>query len=108
MLGKKFSWRFAVNKRILSVITAVALGLGLGWGLATQVAKAQAPPAHGWKGKDGGKEEFDIAAVYQNGKDCKAKIAGLDAWKKAFPDSEWVNEREDWLLAEYQACMMTR
>ena len=30
-----------MTKRILTIITAMALGLGLGWGLATQEARAQ-------------------------------------------------------------------
>ena len=45
--------------RSLMTITAVGIGLALGWGLGTQQIKAQdaKAPAKVWQGKDGGKEK---------------------------------------------------
>ena len=45
-------------------ITAVGIGLALGWGLGTQQIKAQDAKdakAKVWQGKDGGQEEFELA-----------------------------------------------
>ena len=53
--------------RSLMTITAVGIGLALGWGLGTQQIKAQdaKAPAKVWKGANGGQEEFQLAAGYR-------------------------------------------
>jgi hypothetical protein len=95
--------------RSLMTITAVGLGLALGWGLGTQQIKAQdaKAPAKVWKGKDNGQEEFGLANAFQNAKG-KDKIAALDKWKAAFPDSDYAFEREEFYLGTYQTENMTR
>ena len=68
--------------RTLTTITAVGMGLALGWGLGTQQIKAQAPrkaPAKNWKSQ----AEFDLYDAFQKAKG-KEKIAALDKWKRPF------------------------
>jgi hypothetical protein len=92
-------------------ITAVGIGLALGWGLGTQQIKAQAPaaaPAKVWKGANNGQEEFDLAKAADEEKDPKAKIAKLDKWRQAFPQSEHEDERNDLYLGAYLQASMNR
>jgi len=96
--------------RTLTTITAVGLGLALGWGLGTQEIKAQAPdaPAKVWKGANGGKEEYDLAQAISAAKDDKGRLEALDKWKTAFPQSDYADVREDQYLFVYQGANMHR
>jgi hypothetical protein len=96
--------------RSLMTITAVGIGLALGWGLGTQPIHAQDAKASEkkWKGKDGGQEEFQLASAADKATDAKAKVAALDKWRDAFPQSDFSDERNDLYLGAYQQAMMTR
>jgi len=96
--------------RTLTTITAVGLGLALGWGLGTQEIKAQdaKAPAKAWKGANGGKEEYDLAQAIATAKDEKGRIEALDKWKAAFPNSDFADVREEQYLFVYQAANMHR
>ena len=102
--------------RTLMTITAVGIGLALGWGLGTQQIKAQdakAPDAKDakakvWQGKDGGQEEFGLAQAIDKATDPKAKIEALDKWKAAFPKSDYADVREEQYLFVYQEANMNR
>ncbi len=96
--------------RTLTTITAVGIGLALGWGLGTQQIKAQDAKASEkkWKGKDGGQEEFQLASAADKATDAKGRIAALDKWKQAFPQSDFEEVRDDLYLGAYQQAMMNR
>ncbi|MGH9647198.1 MAG: hypothetical protein ACRD4E_10310, partial [Bryobacteraceae bacterium] len=96
-------------------ITAVGIGLALGWGLGTQQINAQdakAPDAKAskkvWKGANGGQEEYGLAQAIDKATDAKGKIAALDKWKSAFPQSDFDDLRQDAYLGAYQAANMNR
>src|ERR1041384_8059825 len=99
-------WRVAVTLkyRSLLTITAVGLGLALGWGLATQPIHAQDAKAaeKKWQGQDGGQEEFQLAQAIDKATDAKGKIAALDKWKAAFPKSDYDDIRQEQYLFAYQ------
>jgi len=99
--------------RSLMTITAVGIGLALGWGLGTQQIKAQdakdaKAPAKVWQGKDNGKEEFDLTQAIAKATTPKDQIEALDKWKAAFPKSDYADEREEQYLFVYQAAKMNR
>ena len=96
--------------RTLTTITAVGLGLALGWGLGTQEIKAQdaKAPAKVWGGKDGGPEEFGLAQAISAAKDDKGRLEALDKWKAAFPKSDYADVREEQYLFVYQGANMHR
>jgi hypothetical protein len=96
--------------RSLITITAVGIGLALGWGLGTQQIKAQdaKAPAKAWKGANGGQEEYQLAQAADKATDPKAKIAALDKWRTAFPQSDFEDERNDLYLGAYQQANMNR
>lgn len=96
--------------RTLTTITAVGIGLALGWGLGTQQIKAQDAKASEkkWKGKDGGQEEFQLASAADKATDAKGRIAALDKWKQAFPESDFGDVRDDLYLGAYQQANMNR
>jgi len=96
--------------RSLMTITAVGIGLALGWGLGTQQIKAQDAKASDkkWQGKDGGQEEFGLASAADKAGDAKTRIAALDKWKQAFPQSDYGDVRDDLYLGAYQEAMMNR
>ena len=96
--------------RSLMTITAVAIGLALGWGLGTQQIQAQdaKAPAKVWQGKDGGKEEYDLAQAIAKATTPKDQIEALDKWKAAFPKSDYADVREEQYLFVYQAAKMNR
>jgi hypothetical protein len=96
--------------RSLMTITAVGIGLALGWGLGTQQIHAQdtKAPAKAWKGKDGGQEEFGLAQAIDKATDAKGKIEALDKWKGAFPQSDFEEIRDEQYLFAYQQANMNR
>jgi hypothetical protein len=96
--------------RSLMTITAVGIGLALGWGLGTQQVKAQdaKAPAKVWQGKDGGQEEFGLAQAIAKATTPKDQIEALDKWKAAFPKSDYADEREEQYLFVYEAAKMNR
>ena len=86
--------------RTLTTITAVGLGLVLGWGLGTQQIKAQAPaaaPAKNWANQ----AEYALYQAFGSAKG-KEKIEALDKWKAAFPNSAFAFDREEAYLGTYQ------
>jgi len=96
--------------RTLLTITAVGIGLTLGWGLGTQQIRAQDAKASEkkWQGKDGGQEEFGLAQAIDKATDAKGKIEALDKWKAAFPKSDFDDIRQEQYLFAYQGAMMNR
>lgn len=89
--------------RTLTTITAVGIGLALGWGLGTQQIKAQDAKKKEMKGQ----AEFDLYDAFQKAKG-KDKIAALDKWKQGFPDSDYAFDREEAYLGTYQELGMNR
>ena len=83
-----------LNKRILMMVSAVAIGLSMGWLLPAYQA-----PAKNWKDR----AEYDLYDAFTKGKDGKAKLEALDKWKTAYPDSEFKSDREEAILGVYQA-----
>ncbi len=96
--------------RSLMTITAVGIGLALGWGLGTQPIRAQDAKASEkkWQGKDGGQEEFGLAQAIDKATDAKGKVAALDKWKAAFPKSDYDDIRQEQYLFAYQQAGMNR
>jgi hypothetical protein len=96
--------------RTLMTITAVGIGLSLGWGLGTQQIKAQdaKAPAKVWKGANGGQEEFGLAQAIDKATDAKGKVEALDKWRAAFPQSDFDDIRQEQYLFAYQGAMMNR
>jgi len=92
-----------MKNSILKVITAAGLGLSLGWVLAAQEPKADAPKKDWQKGQ----EEYNLFQAYQKA-DPKGKIEALDKWKAAFPTSDFAEEREEQYLSVYQQLNMAR
>lgn len=88
-----------LNYRALTTITAVGIGLALGWGFATQEIRAQdaKAPQKQWKSQD----EFNLYDAFQKAKG-KDKIGALDKWKQAFPQSDFASDREEAYLGTYQ------
>jgi hypothetical protein len=91
--------------RTLTTITAVGLGLALGWGLGTQQIKAQdaKAPAKNWKSQ----AEFDLYTAFTKATG-KGKIEALDKWKAGFADSDFAFDREEAYLGTYQELNMPR
>ena len=61
-----------------------------------------------WKGANGGQEEFGLAQAFDKATDAKGKIAALDKWKPAFPQSDFDDVRQEAYLGAYQAANMNR
>ncbi len=78
------------RKQILSLVTALGLGLSLGWLLPAQEASP-------WKDR----AEYDLYEAYTKAKDVKGKVDALDKWKQAYPDSKLAQQREDEYLTVY-------
>jgi len=99
-----------LNYRMLTTIAAVGIGLALGWGLASQPVMAQdaKAPKKAWKGANGGQEEYGLAQAIDKATDAKGKIAALDKWTAAFPQSDFDDLRQDAYLGAYQAANMNR
>ena len=94
-----------LNFRTLTTITAVGLGIALGWGLGTQPIKAQAPAAttKNWKSQ----AEFDLYTAFTKATG-KGKIEALDKWKQGFAASDFAFDREEAYLGTYQELGMFR
>ncbi len=92
-------------RTLMTTITAVGIGLALGWGLGTQQIKAQdtKAPAKNWKSTD----EYNLYDAFSKAKG-KDKIAALDKWKAGFADSDYAFDREEAYLGTYQELGMTR
>jgi hypothetical protein len=87
-----------MKHELLRTVTAVGLGLTLGWVLAAQEPKKE------WKG---GQEEYNLFQAFQKA-DTKGKVEALDKWKAAFPTSDFADEREEQYLIVYQQLNMNR
>jgi hypothetical protein len=85
-----------LKKRILMIVTALGVGLGLGW-----VVAAQEAPAKAWKGKEGGQEEYGLAQAADKAGDPQSRLKALDEWKNRFPDTDFWEIREDYYLVTY-------
>ncbi len=96
--------------RVLTTIAAAGIGLALGWGLGSQPMLAQdaKAPKKAWKGANGGQEEYGLAQAVDKATDAKGKIAALDKWKSAFPQSDYDDLRQDAYLGAYQSANMNR
>src|SRR5712692_3242048 len=81
-------------KRLVAVVPALALGVGIGWTLAAQ----QAPPAKNWKDQ----AEYDMANAASKQTDAKARLPLIDKWKQAYPQTEYSDERQDMYLETYR------
>ncbi len=84
-----------LNKRILIMVTALGVGLSLGWVLAAQ------QPQKAWKGKGGGQQEYALEQAAEKAPDAKQRIVALDEWKNTFPDTDFWDLREDLYLVSY-------
>lgn len=75
------------------MIAATALGLSIGWVLPAQQASGP-----NWKDR----AEYDIGVTeYAAAKDAKGRLAVLDKWSKAYPDSELWEDRDNAYLVVY-------
>lgn len=83
------------KKQILSLVTALGLGLSLGWLLPAQQAPAAKQPQ--WKDT----AEYDMYQNYAKAKDVKGKEEALNKWKQGYPDSEFAAGREEEYLTVY-------
>lgn len=94
-----------LNYRTLTTITAVGLGLALGWALGMQPIKAQAPaPAkQNWKDQ----KEFDLYTAFTKATG-KGKVEALDKWKQDYAASDFAFDREEAYLGTYQELGMMR
>lgn len=80
------------KNRAVTVVTAVVLGLGIGWTLG-----AQDKPAKQWKSQ----EEYQLAND-ANKATPQDRIAILDKWKQGYPQSDYGDVRETLYLMTYQ------
>ncbi len=87
------------KNRILMMTTALGIGLSMGWMLPAQ--QPPADPAKGPQWKD--RAEYDLADAYVKAADAKGKLAALDKWAQANPDSEMFATRDEFYLSTYQA-----
>lgn len=73
----------------------MTLGLGIGWVLPAQEA---APSGPQWKDR----AEYDIANTeYAAAKDGKSRLAVLDKWSKAYPETDFWDDRESAYFGVY-------
>jgi tetratricopeptide (TPR) repeat protein len=79
------------NNRVVTVVTALALGLCIGWTLAAQTTEKK------WKSQ----EEFDLATAADKAAP-QAKIAALDKWKQQYAQSDYADVRDNMYLLAYQ------
>jgi len=78
------------------MIAAVGIGLSTGWMMPAQTA---ADPAKGPQWKD--RAEYDVAAEFSAAKDAKGRVAALDKWSTANPDSEFAALRDEYYLGAF-------
>jgi len=79
------------------MITALGFGLSLGWVLPAQQAPADATKGPQWKDR----AEYDLADAYTKAADGKSRLAALEKWKQANPDSEMWQMRDEFYLGVY-------
>jgi tetratricopeptide (TPR) repeat protein len=77
----------------MTVVTALALGLCIGWTLAAQTAEKKKE----WKSQ----EEFDLANQ-ANKATPQERIAILDKWKQGYAQSDYSDVRDTLYLMTYQ------
>ena len=85
------------KNRILMMTTALGIGLSMGWMLPAQ--QAPADPAKGPQWKD--RAEYDLADAYLKAADAKGRLAALDKWTTANPDSEMFATRDEFYLRTF-------
>ena len=74
------------------MVTAVGIGLSMGW-----VLPAQQAPQKNWKDR----AEYDLYDTYTKAGTGKAKLDALEKWKTAYPESEFINDREELILGAF-------
>jgi hypothetical protein len=103
----RFSGRYVVlSKKSIGVMaTAVALVFGLGLGLTAQTP---APAGQEKKKEFKDKAEFDLYDAFTKAATPAEKLAALDKWKQANPDSSYAPDRLELYVSTYQALMQWR
>lgn len=81
-------------KNLLSVTTALAMCVGLGWTVAAQEAKQEKK----WKDQ----AEYDIFMAANKAATPKDRLPLLDKWKQQYPQSEYGEEGQDLYLITYR------
>ena len=73
--------------RTLTTITAVGIGLALGWGLgtATDPGAERHAPKKAWKGANGGQEEFDLYDAFQTRQRTQRQDRGSRQMESGLP-----------------------
>jgi hypothetical protein len=95
-----------VSKKSIGVMAAaVAVVFGLGLGLTAQTP---APAAQEKKKEFKDKAEYDLYDAFQKAATPAAKLAALDKWKQANPDSQYADDRLELYVSTYQALMQFR
>lgn len=84
-------------KKILSVLTGLALGVSLGWMVAAQEAHAQEAKKQEWKDR----AEYDMADAANKAADAKARLPLIEKWEKGYPQSDFSDLRQDLYLITY-------
>jgi hypothetical protein len=90
---------------VAATMIALAFGLILGLTAQSQPAAAQEKKKQDWKNQ----MEYDMYDAFQKATTPQAKLAALEKWKQAFPDSDYAEDREEvGFLATYQQLMQWR
>ena len=93
------------KKSIGIMAAAVAVVFGLGLGLTAQTP---APAGTEKKKEFKDKAEYDLYDAFQKATTPAAKLAALDKWKQANPDSQYAEDRLELYVSTYQALMQWR
>jgi tetratricopeptide (TPR) repeat protein len=97
------------NKNLGIAVTAIAVVAGLmlgvaGPGRAQDKAADPKAPAKNWKDNN----EYVEASAANTETDPTKKLADLDKWKKDYPSTEYIDDRNGLFMTTYQALKMAR